>query len=201
MSLSEIFQMTSVQDAKAGGIPEKLSSLTVVTATGRANAQIQNPSKKFMPTFNDSENKVPFVPEADYILCVTDFEIGISNGSKTSGCEKYDVTFEVEGKGSKCFEQLIDHPNNIWKIDTFLKSAGITLKKGESYSFNKAEAEEKGIRWINPIGLRMWARLHVEEYSPKGSTEKRKKNKVSCFYTDKAKLPPNKELQEAEEAF
>ena len=139
-----------------------------------------------MPKFNDSENRAPFQPEGDYVFCVTEFEIGISNGQKTAGCEKYEVTLEIEGPGNQVFENMIDHESCSWKIDTFLKSAGVKLAKGEAFEFRKDTAERKGVRWVNPLGLRGHCRLIVEEYEKNG--QKRKTNRVAVFYTDKPKL-------------
>lgn len=152
-----------------------------------------------MPRFNDSEPLKQFVPEGDYILCVVDFEIGISTGKKTSGSEKYDVIFEVEGQGSKVYEFLIDHESMAWRTDCFLKSGGVRdLKKGQDFTFRADEAKP-GVPWIDPRGLRCPVKLVVEEYTPTNSTEKRKKNKVAVWYTDRAPLPPNESLRVDEE--
>ena len=146
-----------------------------------------------MPTFNDSEARLPFQPEGDYVWCVIEFGSKISSGGKTAGSDLYEVTLEIEPKGSRCFESLIDHEATAWKIDTFLKSAGVKIAKGEAFDFRKdvvenanaAEAnEKKPMKWVNPLGLRGWCHLVVEEYNGK------KRNKVAIFYTDKAKLPP-----------
>ena len=154
-----------------------------------------------MPVFKDSEAMRPFVPEGDYILCVTDFTIGISTGKKTSGSEKYDLEFEVEGSGCRVFEGLIDAESTAWKIDCFLKSSGVrTLKKGEPFSFREDEAKREGWVWVNPMGLRCHAHLVIDTYSPAGSAEKKTKNKVGVFYTDKPDLPPNESLRVSEPA-
>lgn len=143
-----------------------------------------------MPTFNDSENLIPFVPEGDYVFTVTEFNQAISAGGKTAGATKYELTLEVElkdgARGPRVFENLIDHSATAWKIDTFLKSAGVTLAKGEAFEFNVADAEASGARFVEPLGLRGWCRLVVEEY-PANSGKRR--NKVATFYTNKAKLP------------
>ena len=49
-----------------------------------------------MPTFNDSENLVPFVPEGDYVFCVTEVDQAISAGGKTAGATKYELTLEID---------------------------------------------------------------------------------------------------------
>jgi hypothetical protein len=135
-----------------------------------------------MPTFNDQNNIPPIVPEGDYVLAVTEFQIGLSKGNKTKGCEAYEVKFTVEDHGNTVYETLTDHPSCSWKIDTFLKSAGVKLTKGERFDFNKAVAESNGIRWVDPIGLRCHAKLFIERYNEKD------RNKVATFYTDKPAL-------------
>jgi hypothetical protein len=140
-----------------------------------------------MPVFKDSEAKVfELAPEGDYVLRVVEFECGISKGRQTAGSDSYDVKFLVESKGSTFFDTLIDHPSCDWKIDLFLKSAGIRIAKGEAYEFRKDKAEYEGIRWVDPIGLRLWAKVKIE---PSQKDPTKKYNKVAVFYTDKPKLP------------
>jgi hypothetical protein len=143
-----------------------------------------------MPTFNDSDNLPTHVPEGDYIYTVTGFEQKISAGGKTAGATKYSLTLEIETRagerGPKCFENLIDHASTNWKIDTFLKSAGVTLSKGQGFEFNADDAAASGASFVEPVGLRGWCRLIVEEY-PLNSGKRR--NKVAVFYTNKAKVP------------
>jgi hypothetical protein len=148
-----------------------------------------------MPKFGDAENKVMMVPEGDYVFCVIDFESKISSGGKTSGSDMYAVTLEIEPKGSRCFENLIDHPSTGWKLDCFLKSCGVKLGIGEGFEFNETLAKNNGVRFIDPMGLRGWCRLNVEEY-PVGSGKK--KNRVEVFYIDKPKLPARL-IEQAEE--
>jgi hypothetical protein len=138
-----------------------------------------------MPTFNDSQNVPQLLPDGDYIFCVADFEIGLSTGGKTNGCEKYEVELEIEPSGKKVLEFMVDHPTCAWKIDTFLKSCGVKLTKGESFDFREDVAKEKGIRWVNPIGLRGWCCLKSE---PSSKDPKKIFNKVAIFYTEKTKL-------------
>lgn len=140
-----------------------------------------------MPVFKDSEAKVfELAPEGDYVLRVVEFECGLSKGAKTAGSDEYSVTFLIESKGSRFFESLIDHDSCAWKIDLFLKAAGVQLAKGESFEFRKDKAEYHGIRWVDPIGLRLWAKVKVE---PSKKDPTKKYNKVAVFYTDKPKLP------------
>ena len=138
-----------------------------------------------MPTFNDSENLPPFIPEGDYIFTVTGYERRISQGAKTAGADVYALTLAFDG-GGRVFSDLIDTPALQFKIDTFLKSAGIRLAKGEAFYFDQDEANANNARFINPIGLRGWCRLSIEEY--KGI----KRNKVAIYYTNLEKLAPVK---------
>lgn len=150
-----------------------------------------------MPRFNDSEAKVfELAPEGDYVLRVVEFECGISKGGKTSGSDSYDVKFLIESKGSTFFETLIDHPSCAWKIDIFLKSAGVQLKKGEAFEFRKDKADYEAVPWIDPIGLRMWARVKIE---PSQKDPTKKYNKVAVFYTDRPKLPRHVEADPMQE--
>lgn len=138
-----------------------------------------------MPRFNDSEAKVFEVqPEGDYILRVIGFEIGISKRGNTAGSENYEIEFQIETKSGRVWETLIDHELTAWKIDLFLKSADVALAKGEAFEFDKERAKANRVTYVNPWGLRCWARLIVDDYNGK------KRNKVSVFYTDKQKLAP-----------
>jgi hypothetical protein len=144
-----------------------------------------------MPQFNDSENKTfELLPPGDYVFQVTEFEIGISNGGKTSGSDKYDMKLAID-KGDGVFvevrENMIDHPSCAWKIDTFLKSAGVDIKKGDAFEFRQDVAQDKDVLFVDPIGLRGWCHIKNEA----GTNDPTKKfNKVSTFYTTKEKLPP-----------
>lgn len=141
-----------------------------------------------MPVFNDSENMPGLVPEGDYIICVEKFESGIQTGGKTAGSEKYDLTFSIDG-GGRVYETLIDHPTCNWKIDCFLKSAGIQLRKGQAFTFNKSEGTN-AMPFINPLGLVCSVKLIVDEYSTKADPNtKKQKNKIAIFYTDRTKHP------------
>ncbi len=136
-----------------------------------------------MPTFNDSNNKLMFQPPGDYVFTVVKHEAKISNGSKTAGAPADNLTLEIKAKNgttSVLYETLIDHPSVSWKYDTFLKSAGVQLNKGEMFELT---ADPNAINAINPIGLRGWCHVLVDEWQGK------KKNKVDVFYTDREKLP------------
>lgn len=148
-----------------------------------------------MPVFQDSESAYAVVPEGDYVLCVYEFTSDISTGQKTRGCERFNIVFNIEGTDSKVKEQLLDHDSCLWKIDTFLKSCGIrTLQKGQSFHFEKEKAEELGVPWINPMGLRCHAALVHDTYTSSRGNEVTK-NKVAAYYTDRPALKPDPELR------
>ena len=140
-----------------------------------------------MPTYNDSDNIEQMVPEGDYKFTVVQFDEGISSGAATAGSTMYKLKLEIAlikpgTRGPTVYENLIDNSKTAWKIDTFLKSAGIKIPKGTSFEFDKSAAAMKGVAHVNPYGLRGWCRLLVDDYQGK------KKNKVAMFYTDKEKL-------------
>lgn len=143
-----------------------------------------------MPTFNDSE-AIQLLPSCDAKWTVTDFTIGISKGQKTRGSEQYEVHLSLktaDGAQGRTRENLIDHASCAWKIDTFLKSGGVNLVKGQRFSFRADEAARDGIAWINPVGLRGWCRVVVEVFERQDKT-KGESNKIATFYTDREKLP------------
>lgn len=144
-----------------------------------------------MPIFNDQENRPPYVEDGDYVLRVIGFEIGMSNGERTRGSEKYTINFEVEGKGTEIYDYLIDNPKTSWRIDTFLKSCGIKLPKGTEFTFNQEEAKSKNIQWIDLLGLRCHAKVYIDKYIG-GDGKEYKTNKIALYYTDKPALPPDK---------
>jgi hypothetical protein len=150
-----------------------------------------------MPVFQDSESvSYPVVPEGDYILTVFEFATDLSSGKKTAGCERFNVVFNIEGTDSKLRETLLDHESCIWKIDSFLKGCGIrSLKKGQAFHFEKDKAEEAGIPWINPMGLRCHALVGQETYVSPRSGKEVTKNVVVTYYTDKEVLKPDPQLR------
>jgi len=146
-----------------------------------------------MPRFNDSEaRRFEPQPEGDYILRVVEFDVGLSKGGKTAGADQYEVEFEIEGKSGRVWENLIDHEATAWKLDLFVKAAGVAPPKGAAYEFTADRAARAGVAFVDPFGLRVWARLVVDEYNGK------KRNKVSIFYTDKPKLEPVRPAKSAE---
>jgi len=144
-----------------------------------------------MPTFNNQDNQAFILhPPGDYVFRVTGIESGIQSGTGvTQGSPYWELKLAIEDKGGVVFERLIDHPSCNWKIDTFLKCTGAAPKPGESFEFDEDAAAASGCLYINPIGLRGHCHLVVDDWSPKGSTEKKKRNRVGTFHTDKPKLP------------
>ena len=148
-----------------------------------------------MPQFHDSEaREFKLLEPSDQILQVTGFNIGISTANGvTKGCEMYELELLAEGTGVTFEDTLYDHPKCIYRIDLFLKAAGVVLAKGENYEFREDIAREKGVRWVNPIGLRFHARVKKEPWNSnagKPVAEHKFSNRVEIFYTDREKLAP-----------
>lgn len=138
-----------------------------------------------MPTFNDSENRLMFQPAGDYIFTVIGHEKKIVNGGKCAGADMDALQLEIKSaKGviSTLFDNLIDSPKTAWKYDVFLKSSGIKIQKGQQFQF--VETAPDGAGDINPLGLRGWCQVGEDAYNGK------KKNVVTCYYTDRVKLTP-----------
>lgn len=148
-----------------------------------------------MPTFRDAESAYALVPEGDYVLCVFEFTSELSTGKRTNGARKYNLVFNIEGTDSKIKEVMIDHPSCDWKIDTFLKSSGLrNLAPGLVYEFEKIRADEKGVPWINPMGLRCTASIVHETYTSQRGNEVTK-NKIAAYHTDREILAPDPVLR------
>ena len=138
-----------------------------------------------MPKFTDAPAPVFYVPEGDYVLQVTAFATKISTGKKTAGADQYSIEFLVEGHNCHCDELLTDHPSCAWKIDQFVKAAGAAPPKGTEYGFVKGCP---GV-FIPPIGLRLYAKLVVEEWKSEKTGKTGKQNRVAIFDTDRGTLP------------
>lgn len=153
-----------------------------------------------MPTFKTPEppKERKVMPPTDIVWQITKFEIGIAaTKGPTNGCEKYTVEFFAEGHDVRWEEELYDHETCLWKVNAMLKSGGVKLIDGEPYEFPKDIAESKGVRWINPIGLRGHGRTKLEKYPKRGEPTERtqmskwtgEKVRMDIFYTDKPALP------------
>ncbi len=148
-----------------------------------------------MPVFKDSENRsYVLLPAGDYVFRVVEMESGIQDKGKTAGSPFWELKLQIEGKDAIVFERLIDHRDTDWKIDTFLKSSGAAPAKGHAFEFDQQAAAAADCLWINPVGLRGWCKLEVDEYTKPGTTTATKKNKVAVFYTDRPKLPRHQEM-------
>lgn len=143
-----------------------------------------------MPVFNDSDSIPALLPEGDYVFWVAGLECKISNGKKTCGCDQFALELRIEPTNKPVYETLTDHPSCSWKIDTFLKSAGVRLAKGEAYDFREEVARASGVKFVNPLGLRGWCHLIEDTLPPKPDRKPLTINKVGVFYTDKPKLEP-----------
>lgn len=145
-----------------------------------------------MPKFNDQQERPALIEPQDAIFCVLDMECGLSKKKGSEGCASYKIEFEIEPSGKRVFEDLDDSKDWGWKIDTFLKSAGVAPAKGEDFEFQKDKAETEKVKWIDPIGLRGWCRVTKESYQKgklPGAENTRTVNRIGTFYVDKPKLP------------
>lgn len=145
-----------------------------------------------MPVFKNQENKVSvLLPPGDYIYTVVNYESGLQTGNgKTAGSPFWELHLEItdpKKQTASVYERLIDHPSCDFKIDTFLKSAGVQLDPGTSFEFDERIAMESGYQHVDVIGLRGWCALVVDEYDKKGGGTA-KRNKVSAFLTNRPKL-------------
>lgn len=140
-----------------------------------------------MPVYHDTPARTfELPPEGDQILRVDTFEMGIANKGKMSGSDEYDVTFVSEANDARFTVTMWDNPKTWWKVDNWLKSSGVALVKGEAFEFREDKAREKGVKWVDPIGLRCQANV---THRP-GTTDPTKRfAEVAIFYTDREKLP------------
>lgn len=129
-----------------------------------------------------------FQPAGDYIFTVIGLEKKLVSSGKSSGSDMDALNLEIKntkGATSTLFDNLIDTPKAAWKYDVFLKSAGVKINKGQSFSLTDnpdAPADGTVSPEINVIGLRGWCQIGEDIYQGK------KKNIVACYYTDRAKV-------------
>jgi hypothetical protein len=153
-----------------------------------------------MPKFNDSNNIPALLEDGDYIYTVTEFSSKVMQAGKTSGSDAYEMTVKIAPTGKPIPVLLIDHPSCDWKIDTFVKSAGVQLAKGQGFEFIKTRAEHSGVPWVDPIGLRGWCHVSVKTIpaNPPKYPNTRDVNEVAVFYTDKEKLSRDTTVTQSE---
>lgn len=163
----------------------------------RADGQLIGPScltcyLNYMPTFNDAENKLMFQPPGDYIFTVIGHEKKLVSSGASAGADMDALYLEIIGvkkATSTLFDNLIDTAKAGWKYDVLLKSAGVKVTKGQSFTLTDDAAVGPFINadgQINPLGLRGWCMIGEDTYNGK------KKNIIACYYTDRAKLAPVK---------
>jgi hypothetical protein len=167
-----------------------------------------------MPTYQDIKPPTyELAPDGDYILRVVGFDIGLSKGPATSGCDLYEAEFEIEGGslknesepkggipgiGARLFDRMIDDSHKgsqskcAWRMMAFVKSCGVAPEPGKGFEFNETRATADS-PWIDPIGLRCHAKVGTEIYQKKTDAPGKptgKKNVVLVYYTDRPKLAP-----------
>lgn len=121
----------------------------------------------------------------DYIFEVVEVETGISAGQKTRGCRTTTLKMILEPDNVRCRDVLYFHPSMGWKVDTFVKSAGLDVKVGQA----PEELKPGNERLL--VGLRGWCTVSVEEWRPDGApadAPPRKSNRVEVWLTNKGKL-------------
>ena len=146
-----------------------------------------------MPEYTDSKEPKFYVPPGRYILCATEYAVKYRQTGKTAGSQEFEVKMEIESQGCAINEYFILHSSTIWRVEAFIRAAGIVLKKGQGWSFIKNEGLDKGWQWIDLIGLRVHAQL-IQDPQPNG----RIYNKVSVYYSDKGFLPKRVMAEQAE---
>lgn len=140
--------------------------------------------------FSDSDNKAfARLKEGDYILEVVGFGFGLTNSNE----DKVDLKVSVVNPNDlnakphelQIREQLTLSEKAGWRVDTFLKSCGITLEKGADVEFDQKLRGRPGCTFIDLRGLRGWASV-VDEPSQKDP--KKIYSKVGTWYTNKGKV-------------
>lgn len=171
------------------------------------------PESRIMPVFQDQDNReFIVVPPGDYVFRVARLTCGTSNGAKTRGCDQYDLELLLEGTGAVVFDTLIDHRDTSWKLDVFLRCCGVRLPRGAAWDFNQRRCQQKGWHWVDPDGLRGWAKITQEPVMQKDPRtglytmpkigkdgQALMRNRVGRYYTDREKLPRHVEPASAQE--
>lgn len=141
-----------------------------------------------MPTFRESENQFVLVPPGEYVIAVYEFSTDITPIKDLNRCFRYNIVFNIENTNGRVRDTLHDHPKWEWKTALFLKACGIEgLTQDEQFSFDKEEAEEKGITFVNPMGLRCHASIVHETYTSKRGKEITV-NRIKEYLPDRPKV-------------
>ena len=139
-----------------------------------------------MPRYEDRENMPDLIEPGEYMFKVLAIELGISAGAKTVGSDKFDLKLAIPAKGGYVmYDALIDHDCISWRIDTFVKSCGIKIAKGQTFSFVKEDTGVPGEHC--PVGCFGWCVVRVSEFTTK-TGGKKSKNEIAVYLTDRAKI-------------
>jgi len=155
--------------------------------------------------FQDSENIPRVVKDGDYIVEVIQADFGISK----KGNDMVKLRLRILPENVMVFDTLVFTDDAAWKVDTFLKSCGVKLNKGDNVEFDPKNFNDSRLQddlegdiapthgetydlsnggnavFVAIIGLRGWATLKGEEY-PIGSGKKTMR--VVCWLTDRKKV-------------
>lgn len=105
-------------------------------------------------TVNHAEAKSGFepLPIGEYECVISEVKIGKSEGTKTAGCDKLDITLTVredieqEGKKRKFFDSIIFAPSLGWKIQQFFKACA--FEDGKSFNTIQEVAQAVAYRSV-----------------------------------------------------
>lgn len=153
-----------------------------------------------MATFGNREAAPMNSKPGEYILRVIGVEKSLSKGKKTSGEDLYALKCLLEQTGSIVRDCLIicDEDFCAARVDCFLKSTGQTLTEGQEFSFDEQEARENLWLFVNPLGLRGWARINYKPFTEEQAKkfahlkpdeqDRMRYNEVMVWITNKEKL-------------
>jgi len=149
-----------------------------------------------MPSIKYNSKAEPLVfellPEGDYCFEIVGFDLGISTGGKTKGDDQMELKVAIF-KDATFTKKLAQWTENFqfsksveWKIELFAKCSGITIGGRIPNDGEEIEFTEDTV-----LGLRGHCTVHQNEYTPAGSSEKKKNNRVSVWITNKGTIPRN----------
>ncbi len=95
-------------------------------------------------------------PAGEYIVEVVSAEMRTSSGQKTSGSQMIFLHFKiVESEyDAHIFENLIVHPDSMWKVKQFFKAVGLIDAQGQ---VQMATDELVGVRCRGRVSQEIWA--------------------------------------------